>query len=261
MNILTLLSYGFSKAKNRLTGSTATPKIETELSFSDVIREININGTFLKIEDFESSIACIGIAEELNKDDYNIEKIPFKPGDRIIDIGANVGIVSLYIAKRHPEVTIYSFEPIPENYRHFLKNIELNCVTNVIPHNVAVTGDGRELRMIAHLASNSGGGTAHLANMHLPNHRYYMVPSVTLDSIFEKHDITRCRLLKIDCEGSEHEVLMNSSLLSRIEYLSGEFHINSYLRDFGYTVKELKKHCGKFIPNKNIKITEVKMAE
>ncbi len=49
------------------------------------------------------------------------------------DVGANVGIYSLYCAAIHPDNTIFSFEPDKKNYNRMVENISLNGFKNVIP--------------------------------------------------------------------------------------------------------------------------------
>ncbi len=90
-------------------------------------------------------------------------QIDFKEGDIVIDIGANVGMVSILLAKKFPFFKIYSFEPMRNNYESFLKNIELNKVPNgVIKHfNKAVTKDGRIVSMTKNLI-NTGNSSVNL---------------------------------------------------------------------------------------------------
>ena len=220
----------------------------------------SLKGVTLDITDYASSDTPRIVAKELKKDCYNIESIRFAPGDVVMDIGANVGMVSIYIAKRFPSVRVLAFEPIPDNYAHLVTNIANNGVTNVVPHQLAITSDGRAFRMIVNFA-NSGGGTGHLRDMTLRDHDYFTVRSTTLDSVFETNGITACRLLKVDCEGAEHEILMHATCLDRVEYLSGEFHINRHLEAQGYSTEKLIARCREFIPAAKLKTTSIRMAE
>jgi hypothetical protein len=97
--------------------------------------------------------------------------------------------------------------------------------------------------------------------MRLPEHSYFVAESTTLSAIFAEQEIRRCKLLKIDIEGSEHEVLLNSSCLSRVEYLVGEFHINGNLEEKGYSIERLHEHLKRFIPEQKITFTSCRMAE
>ncbi len=215
----------------------------------------------LDIVDYATSSTPQIVRKEMIKNCYNIDSIKFSPNDVMIDIGAHVGIVSIYVAKKYPFVKIYAFEPIPDNYEHLTANLRLNDVYNVVPHNLAVTSDGRKFDMLVNFANNSGGATGHLRDMRLSNHFYYVVDSIPFDNIFDNYDITACKLLKIDCEGTEHEIIRGTRYLNRIEYLSGEFHINNHLAEQGYSIETLITYCRKFIPDNKLKIKPIRMAE
>ena len=224
------------------------------------IHRICIHGEkFLFADGLLSEGAAI-VAGELENGGYPVDRIPFQPGDTVIDIGAHVGVISCYLGRRFPFLRIYAFEPMEENYRNLLWNLDRNRVTNVIPARKAITADGRTLAMIMH-ANNTGGATGQLRNMHLPDHVVCEVESSTLDAVFGANRIERCRLLKIDCEGSEHEILTGFSKLGQVEYLCGEFHINEHLKAKGYSSERLIEHCGRFIDPAKITVTSITMAQ
>jgi len=53
-------------------------------------------------------------------------------GDTVYDIGANIGYVSLALAKSvGPSGQVIAFEPIPKNVQYFRESIEINGLTNV----------------------------------------------------------------------------------------------------------------------------------
>jgi FkbM family methyltransferase len=224
------------------------------------VHKFKVEGIPLTVVDRRESIAAKSVAKDLMKDGYQLKEIEFKPGDVVVDIGGHIGLFATYLAKKHPGIKIYSFEPIPPNFEAFQENLRLNGVTNVQVFNQAVTKDRRELEMIVHF-QNSGGATGHLRDMTLPGHAHFKVPSLTLDDIFEKFGITKCKLLKIDCEGSEYEILMNTKMLDRVEHLRGEFHINSNLEGQGYSIEGLFQHCSKSIRPEQIRYVPCKMAE
>ncbi len=71
----------------------------------------------------------------------------------------------------------------------------------------------------------------------------------------------RCALLKIDCEGGEYEILLAAHCLQAVDYLSGEFHVNSRLRAQGHTPDALARHCEQFIAREHMRYVTVEMAE
>ena len=54
----------------------------------------------------------------------------FSNGSVLWDVGANIGLYTLYAAKRN--INVLSFEPIPENYRLLCENVRLNALGNLV---------------------------------------------------------------------------------------------------------------------------------
>ncbi len=216
------------------------------------LHTLRINDIPLLAYDERDSWSVDTIVAEFADGIYGLDAIEFRPGDVVIDIGAHVGLVSLYLAKRHPYVRIHAFEPHPLNYENCVDNLRLNDVANVRPVRRAVTGDGRTLTLRG-LSRNTGGATAVFemtgAVASGP------VESMTLDDIFD--DVLapgeRCRLLKIDCEGLEYEILPHARALDRVDYLVGEFHESPPV-DLTGRAHELAEYCRTRIPPERVRI-------
>lgn len=174
-----------------------------------------------------------GLASEL-LGPYDLGSIPFKPGDVVLDIGAHKGMLASYIAKRWPGLRIYSFEPEPENFKLLEENLKRNKVKDVKPYELAVTADGRRFPMIhgSHSAEASGYFFEDVA----PD-RVFTVKSTTIKAILGRHRIKKVKLLKLDCEGAEHEILAGSkNWVRKVEYVRGEIHMIPTLSAEGYTI-------------------------
>jgi FkbM family methyltransferase len=208
------------------------------------LHQFTISGLLVEVADWQESIAADTVAWELQHNCYGLDRIDFKAGDVILDIGAHIGLFASYAGLRFPEVLIHAFEPFPDNCELLRENLERNRVGNVRVHNLGISGDGRFLEMATD-PENSGGASCHALT--LTHRRTGMIPSTTLDGVFDSLGIDRCKLLKIDCEGSEHEILLSTSALPKVEYLSGEFHINDHLLSMGHTLEGLLLHCRKHI--------------
>jgi amino acid adenylation domain-containing protein/FkbM family methyltransferase len=55
--------------------------------------------------------------------------IRLRPGDCVFDVGANIGVSVLFFASRHPEVTVYAFEPLRPIFEVLALNLELYGVS------------------------------------------------------------------------------------------------------------------------------------
>ena len=223
------------------------------------IYTVNIDNNLFHFQDSILSESVNMIAHELSNNEYDFN-IDFKEGDIVIDIGANVGMVSILLAKKFPFLKIYSFEPLKENYDNFIKNIELNNIPKgvIIAENKAVTKDGRLITMSINSANKDGSSTTDVISINsIMTKENSQVESITLEEIFNKYNINKLKLLKIDCEGSEYEILYNTdtNLLKNIENLRGEFHENKNLTD-EYDIDKLCEYVSKYI--KNYKVTKAR---
>ncbi len=129
-----------------------------------------------------------------------------RPGDLVVDAGANVGYVSLLLARWvGPAGRVHSFEPIPETcalLRHNMRALGLDQVT---VHGVALSSAAGEGRM--DIPDYPGGGKnyyeAHLVAGAQPGDRAG-IPLRRLDDVLA--DETRpLAFVKMDVEGHEWE--------------------------------------------------------
>jgi FkbM family methyltransferase len=126
----------------------------------------------------------------------------------ILDVGANLGLVSCIMARRFPDRPIYAFEPNPSTFASLTANVELNACRNVRPEALAVAGrDGTALfdanplsRGTVSLLEAEGAHTA-------------VVACTTLDTHAERHGIESIGFLKVDVEGFEAEVFRGAQQL------------------------------------------------
>ncbi len=167
-------------------------------------------------------------------------------------------MVSIALAKAHPEVNILAVEPVPANHARLLRNLEANGVTNVIPVQKAVTGDGRALKLLGKPGENSGGYSAWGPSTGVDVTRE-AVMSDTLRDLMWEHNIRRVKLLKLDCEGAEYEILGNGAL-DTVDYLVGEFHGNELLEKLGRRPEELLRTVQDKLGAGHVHVTLTRMA-
>ncbi len=129
------------------------------------------------------------------------------PGDTAIDIGANIGALSLAMVNAvSPSGMIYAFEPGKILFRRLQKNIALN---STIRNNVVLVNQGlsnKEGELYWHespLRENRGNACLNTEK----GTDGVPVAVTTLDKYFANRDISGLSFLKIDVEGMELEVI------------------------------------------------------
>ena len=220
--------------------------LEKKLSVENIIYSYELAG--INFYFYDSIISNIVAWVQSEMEAYNFNTIDFQEGDIVIDIGANVGMISIYLAKKYPFLKIYAFEPVKQNYENLLKNIEINNINEgiITAENVAITKDRRNMNIITPLNNTGGSSFVIERDLNAINSNINLnVKSITFDDIFEKYNIDKCKLLKIDCEGAEYEILYNASEnnLRKCNNMRAEFH--------GNELEQIKlyEYCHKYIKN------------
>jgi FkbM family methyltransferase len=217
-----------------------------------VLHRCEIDDISLLAYDEADSQAVNWVAWELQADDYRLREMSFDEGDVVIDIGAHIGLFSAYLAKRWPVLKVFAFEPFPTNFWNCAENLQLNGVRNVVLSPNAIANDHRLLKMATD-PHNSGGASAIVSTFE-SNGIVSDIPSMTLDEVFSVHEIGRCKLLKIDCEGMEYEILLGARVLDKVEYLAGEFHASPSLQKRGCCPERLHAYCSSFFADNKMTI-------
>lgn len=189
---------------------------------------------------------AIQLIIEIFSDNYKIlaGKLEFEQDDIVLDIGANEGMFSIFMAKLFPQVKVYAFEPVPRTYYQLIDNIKLNKCDNITPFNLGAGKKGQTTELLIVSKEYSGGSSA-VCDFDPENHEQVVVDLVSLDEVFTMLKIPQCRLLKVDIEGSEYEVFYSSSVLPRVDYLVMESHWNNRIKLQGWNPQELQNWVSK----------------
>ena len=146
------------------------------------------------------------------------------PGDVVVDIGANIGTFSVYAAKVCGASRVLSFEPFPDNYGMLRKNVEQNQLHMITHVNQAVAGS-RGPRTLTLDSLDAGSHSIVKGVVSASSGRSIQIDCCTLEDIFQRFSLTKIDYLKIDCEGSEYEILENATpRLQQISRISMETH-------------------------------------
>jgi len=174
----------------------------------------------IKIKIRTNSTDIMQLATVWLAEDYKITGFDMDENDIIIDIGAHIGLFSLFASQYCKNGKIYCFEPIKKNYDILIENIELNKIKNIIPFNYAVSKESNHTKI--YLNSDD---SAH--SIFSSGENFVQVKSTTIKSIFDENKIDNCNLLKLDCEGAEYEIIdsISKEYLLRINKIIIEYHL------------------------------------
>lgn len=177
-------------------------------------------------------------------------------GDVFVDVGAYVGFLSMYASWRVGERgKVLAFEPNPLAYRVLLKNLRMNAIKNVIAMDVAL-GSREEYRYLS-MYDNRPASETTLMDTGQSGKRF-RVRIRRLDDVLSDLRIGKVRMVKIDVEGWENEVL--KGMVETIERSSpilivekGPLFLGGYLYllDRGYrpfVLKGTKRRVSEMVP-------------
>lgn len=176
-----------------------------------------VNGISLKFKDLKSSGTTDCVFIELQRNDYGLENIQLKSDDIVIDIGANIGMFSIYVKKKFG-CKVIAFEPVPLNFKHFKENILLNGLqlSDFQLHNVAITDVENGEIEIGTPEYNTGGSSVF--------HKCNIISKCKTETL-HKYITPNCKYLKVDVEGGEYVIIPNIiNELNSFSYLGIEYH-------------------------------------
>jgi FkbM family methyltransferase len=139
----------------------------------------------------------------------------------ILDVGANIGLSAIYLARCFPGAHLACVEPAPENLRLLARNLELNGVeADVIPAAV----DVKEGKVWLERSRLDYGHKIAVAATR-PSQTFFEANAMSIQSILRRLDWSRIGLLKMDIEGHEKILLCrNSDWLHLVDALCLEYH-------------------------------------
>lgn len=172
------------------------------------------------------------------KNDIFLPGIPehyIYPSDVVVDVGAHIGTFSLLAARKCTSGRVLAVEACLESFNLLRINVALNAASNVTPIHLALAGEAG-VTTLHHDVENWGHSTVSPMTG-----RGERVRSNSLEGLFSEQGITFCNLLKLNCEGAEFPILLNSpaDVLARVGFLLVLYHCDLY-RDA--TLNDLRGH-------------------
>lgn len=156
-----------------------------------------------------------------NKNEYNIGY--FKETDVVVDVGGHIGSFSLRAWDNNSR-EIYCYEP----YEHNFETLKLNTEhTSIHCYQKAVRGNYKRKMISMDIGDN-------IKEQEIKNYGGISIREGATVTVITLEDIVKSinkpiKLLKLDCEGSEFSIIMESPdyIFQKIDYIVGEIHSGS----------------------------------
>jgi FkbM family methyltransferase len=132
----------------------------------------------------------------------------------ILDLGANIGVMTVHLAERFPKATIHAVEPLAPNMETLQYTIKKSSVSNVVTYQTALGDCEGTVEMVLPKDGETRlHGLSHVVHHTIADWNHgerYQVPCTTLDHLFSGLDIQG---IKIDVENFEFFVLKGGEQL------------------------------------------------
>jgi FkbM family methyltransferase len=176
---------------------TKSTIIKTDLGFKFKVDFNNVSAYFFYFEKYE--------LEEID-----LIKKYLKPGMTVLDIGANIGYLTLLMSNLvGPEGHVYSFEPNPTIYSRLGDNIGINPDLDdgrITTEKIALGASEDKMEFYCPINGHEGVGGLQ-DTKRAPLDKVIEVKVNTLDNFVLEHNIDRIDFIKMDVEGGEFDVI------------------------------------------------------
>jgi FkbM family methyltransferase len=195
---------------------------------------ININGNSINLNYPEEKGIFIDFLSIFLDDDYGLSEFRKNKISKIIDIGANVGFFSIASRFFFPDAAIHAYEPnldLESDLAHNFSQLNIELRTQAVGKKscsvkLDLMGESNQTRV-----NESSSGSTEM---------------VSLDSVVKEAG-GKIDLLKMDCEGSEWDILEDPESLRQVDNVTLEYHLWANQEDHDYAKDLVKSHGFKII--------------
>jgi len=147
----------------------------------------------------------------------------------ILDLGANIGLASIYYSRKYPQAKIFAVEPEKSNYQLLVKNTAHN--PNITCLNYGIWN------RVTNLEIKAGYDNWGFRTEEVDYENADTIQAISIDKIMEDYSLKQIDILKIDIEGSEKELFQKNveKWLPKTKAIIIELH------------DQIKKDCSKSI--------------
>jgi FkbM family methyltransferase len=180
--------------------------------------------------------------EDVYRIEELVKKLPSNPV--IVDIGANAGFFDILLLSKIRSAKILAFEPLPSNTNFVDKVIAGNAFMKeyISLHRAAVTGIEKEsIDLYMEDTEDNQVVASVFEGFNKDNLKRTTVPCYSLTRIVKDNGLGKIDLLKMDCEGSEYDIIYNTApeIVQLATHIAIEVHD---VDDKTYSFSSLKKY-------------------
>jgi FkbM family methyltransferase len=182
-----------------------------ELFWTKIVRceriPVNVHGLRLWVDpaDMGCGIGFLMRGENFDRFITRLFDASLTPGMNVVDVGANIGAVSLLAARRVGETgRVFAFEPNPANYAFLQQNIKENGAANIVAEQKALSDTSGTSHLFLCPQYRAGSARGKIFETE-KGWKGIEIETVTLDSWFSAQNVP-VHLVKIDVEGAEEKV-------------------------------------------------------
>lgn len=180
------------------------------------------------------------IYKEIYLDGVYVDIFNMKKDMIVIDVGANIGIVTHYM--RQYSKKVYAIEPSSEHFEALKKNKEFNKWNNVEIFKLGIADKDGEMT----LNLNEKNRTCHSLTLDY-GQGGEKVKTMAMDTFFKENKIEKVDFMKFDVEGAEDLILRSigfKRVAPKISAIEVEFHhpnwreLVKYMIEMGYKARQ-----------------------
>jgi len=204
---------------------------------SRILMRSNLSNLFtIKLKDYNLKfypvpfLASLWIDPQFRNKSHILFGDYLKPGDKVLDLGANIGTVTIEAAvKVGSSGKVYAIEPHPRIFSYLQGNIKLNHLTHIQTFNVAL-GDKEEMGILSDIKSDDQNAIIQTGNG-------IKVPIQKLDDL--PINESKISLMIIDAIGYEKFILLGG--LKTLEKTKCVHFpaIERFFEKYGYNYKDI----------------------
>lgn len=193
----------------------------------------------------ENTTDALVVGEVFTIREYEAKGFDIEPTDTVVDIGAHIGVFTVYAARRASKGLVLAYEPFAENFVYLQQNKEINNLSNLKIFNKAVTSTGSNVDLFIS-AMDTSCHSLYKVRATKDTKRAIQIQSTTLKDMFEENKLDKINFLKIDAEGAEFDIILNAPkvTLEKVDKIIVEYHDGVFSGFNHYDIKNYLECCG-----------------